>query len=185
MSPSGTERDPPEEAIRGILKSQYHAAFAMLRDAVEKCPDALWTDARFKNACWQVGYHVTFIAHTYLQRDPESLRPWARHQADVQYPDGIPGPPEPGSLLPLLPEPYSRADVLEYLAIVDGSVDGLVDAMDVLAPESGFSWYRVPKLEHQLVNLRHVQHHTAQLADRVRAATDVGVDWVGARRKKS
>jgi len=36
------------------------------------------------------------------------------------------------------------------------------------------------KLEHQLVNLRHAQHHAAQLADRLRAAVDLGTRWVGA-----
>jgi hypothetical protein len=60
-------------------------------------------------------------------------------------------------------------------------IDGAVDAMDVLASGSGFSWYPIPKLEHQVVNIRHIQHGAAQLADRVRAAADAGVDWVGAR----
>jgi hypothetical protein len=53
-----------------------------------------------------------------------------------------------------------------------------VDALDLDSPESGFSWYQVPELEHQLVNLRHMQHHTAQLADRLRSAAGVGVRWV-------
>ena len=30
------------------------------------------------------------------------------------------------------------------------------------------------KLEHQLVNLRHIQHHAAQLADRLRSAAMSG-----------
>jgi antitoxin (DNA-binding transcriptional repressor) of toxin-antitoxin stability system len=38
------------------------------------------------------------------------------------------------------------------------------------------------KLEHQLVNIRHIQHHTAQLMDRLRASEDIGVKWVGAGR---
>ena len=36
--------------------------------------------------------------------------------------------------------------------------------------------------EHQLVNLRHIQHHAAQLADRLRTARDHGVRWVGGSR---
>jgi hypothetical protein len=61
-------------------------------------------------------------------------------------------------------------------------VDGAVDALDLLSPESGFHWYEIPKLEHQMVNLRHLQHHTAQLADRLRASGDIAIKWVGARR---
>jgi hypothetical protein len=47
---------------------------------------------------------------------------------------------------------------------------------------SGFSWYKVSKLEHQIINVRHLQHHTAQLADRVRRNANVGVRWAGSRR---
>jgi hypothetical protein len=38
------------------------------------------------------------------------------------------------------------------------------------------------KLEHQFINIRHIQHHAAQLADRLRVAKNVGVAWVGMRR---
>ena len=61
-------------------------------------------------------------------------------------------------------------------------VDDAVAALDLHAPESGFSWYKVSKLEHQIINVRHIQHHTAQLADRLRSAADIGISWVGARR---
>ena len=43
-------------------------------------------------------------------------------------------------------------------------VDAAVYRLDLTAPESGFYWYRMSKLEHHLVNLRHIQHHTGQLA---------------------
>lgn len=49
------------------------------------------------------------------------------------------------------------------------------------APESGFPWYPMAKLEHQLVHLRHLQHHVGQLNDRLRAELGEGVDWVGSR----
>jgi hypothetical protein len=58
-------------------------------------------------------------------------------------------------------------------------VDGAVDAMNLTARHSGFGWYPIPKLEHQLVNIRHVQYHEAQLADRLRTATGKGVGWMG------
>ena len=45
------------------------------------------------------------------------------------------------------------------------------------APECGFSWYQMPKFEHQLVSLRHIHHHTGQLVDRLRHATGQGSPW--------
>lgn len=172
-----------EALIRSALKSQYHAALAMLRQAIELCPEDAWTGKEHRNAPWQIAYHTLFFAHLYIQIDEHAFRPWKHHVADVQVPDGIPGPPDPDSPLPLIADPYPKERVLEYCDFCIAMVDGAVDAMDVLAPESGFSWYRIPKLDHQIVNVRHIQHGAAQVADRVRAAADLGVDWVGAKRE--
>ncbi len=169
------------KSLRDALKSQYHAALAMLREAIDRCPDDLWTAGGHLHAYWQNAYHALFFAHFYLQPDEASFRPWRGHQSRVQYPDAIGGPPERDSTLPMLPEPYTRAQALEYWALCDGMVDSAIDTLDLDAPTSGFDWYPIPKLEHLLVNLRHIQHHTAQLADRLRTAADIGVRWVGAR----
>lgn len=172
-----------ERAVRSMLKSQYHSALAMLRDAIEKCPESLWQGSGHTNECWQIAYHVLFFAHAYSGQGKASFRPWKHHRADAQYPDCIPGPADPSSRLPLLPEPYTKAQALEYWSFCDGQIDAAVDAMDLASPQSGFPSYPIPKLEHQIVNLRHIQHHAAQLADRVRSAANLGVDWVGARRQ--
>jgi hypothetical protein len=165
--------------LRPILKSQYHAGFAMLKEAIERCPDDLWMSKQHRNAFWQVAYHALYFTHLYLMSDLSAFRPWAEHQSATQNPDGIPGPPEPGSTVPLVPEPYTRSQALTYWDICDTMVDGAVDALDLHNPQCGFPWYKMSKLEHQLVNLRHLQHHAAQLADRLRAALDIGVRWVG------
>jgi hypothetical protein len=167
--------------LRSILKSQYHASLAMLRESIDRCPDDLWLSAAPKNAFWQVAYHALFFTHLYLQADHTALRPWAQHQSAVQHPDGIADRPKPGSTLPLIPSPYTRAQALAYWDICDQMVDAAVDALDLHRTECGFPWYKVSKLEHQFVSIRHVQHHAAQLADRLRAALDTGVRWVGAR----
>lgn len=169
-------------ALKGALKSQFHAGLSMLRTAIERCPQDLWLRHPPRNAFWQVAYHDVFYTHFYLHTDHTSFRPWVGHREGVQHPDGIGGKADPGSKLPLIPEPYTRAQTLEYLSVTDDLVDSAIDAMDIARPDSGFPWYRMTKLEHQLVNLRHLQHHAAQLADRLRAQTDQGVGWVGSGR---
>ena len=171
------------DLLRHALKSQYHASLAMLRQALERCPDELWYAGEYRNACWQLAYHTLFFAHVYMQPNKAAFVPWAHHQSDVQHPDAIAGPPEPGSTLPLLPKPYTREQALEYCDFCIAMVDDWVDRLDLLSPESGFHWYKVSKVEHQIVNIRHIQHGAAQLADRLRARLDVGVNWVGARRR--
>jgi hypothetical protein len=185
---SATRDSVPSNFLRGMLKSQYHAALAMLRDAVERCPDDLWVNRDHTNPYWRVAYHALFYTHLYLQPSLEAFRPWERHQAYIEDLDDAPPPPEFEDAIAMPPsppqtgEPYTKAEVLEYWQFCDALVDGAVDALDLASPQSGFSWYRVPKAEHQVVSLRHIQHHTAQLSGRLRGATGVAVDWVGARR---
>ena len=152
--------------LRSVLKSQYHASLAMLREAIERCPPEKWLSNDHKNAFWQLSYHALFFAHLYLQRDEAAFRLWEKHRGEG---DGISG------------EPYTQAQVLEYWEFCDRMVDDAVDALDLDRTESGFSWYRMSKLEHQFVNIRHIQHHGAQLIDRVRSAAHVGIGWVAAR----
>ena len=152
--------------FKTALKSQYHAALAMLREAVDRCPDEEWLSRDHKNAFWQIAYHVLYFTHLYLQADEAAFDRWTQHRG---VDDGTSA------------EPYTKAQVLEYWNFVDRMVDGAVDALDLENPESGFWWYKMSKLEHQLVNLRHVQHHAAQLADRLRSAADIGINWVSSR----
>ena len=74
-----------------------------------------------------------------------------------------------------------KEEVLAYWNICDSSIDLAVDALDITNPDCGFFWYKVSKIEHQLISLRHLQHHMAQLGDRIRAATNTGIGWIGSR----
>ncbi|MDR7418589.1 MAG: DinB family protein [Armatimonadota bacterium] len=161
------------EELRRGLKSQYHACLAMLRATVRLCPDDLWFNQDgHANPFWRIAYHTLYYTHLYLQPNNRAFRAWEHHQRGIQRMDSPLGPRRP----------YTRAEVLAYGSVCDRMVDDAVDALDLAAPQSGFRWYRMPKLEHQIVNIRHVQYHQAQLADRLRAATGAGVGWADARR---
>ncbi len=172
----------PADGLRPIIKSQLHATLAMFADAVRQSTDAVWLDDARPSAFWQIAYHTLFYGHMYLHRDWASFRPWPGHRAEVRRPDALRPPRDPDSVLADLPEPYTRDQVLELCAICDAMVDDAIDGFDLTSPDCGFPWYPgVSKLEHQFIAIRHIQHHTAQLADRLRQARDVGVDWIGAR----
>lgn len=165
--------------VRAALKSQYHASLEMFKEAVDRCPEGMWLETNPVNAFWQVAYHTLFYTHMYLQPNLASFKPWAEHQSKVQYQNGFPGPAKEGSPLPLIPEPYSKAQVLAFLTICVGMVDEAIDSFDLLEPQSGFPWYSCTKLEHQIISIRHLQHHTAQLGDRLRQAGGSGLSWLG------
>jgi DinB superfamily len=156
-----------EICLRAALKSQYHAALAMIRQAIEIWPDDLWTGSA-PNPFWQVAYHTAFCTHMYLQPNEAAFRPWEHHRGGYQFLGA-----------PNVTDPYTKAQVLDYLAQCDAMTDAAVDALDLTASDCGFWWYKMSKLEHQFVNIRHIQHHMAQLAVRLRAAGVPGVDWIG------
>ena len=100
----------------------------------------------------------------YVQSEEAAFRLWEKHRGEG---DGIEG------------DPYTQAEALEYWEFCDRMVDDAVDALDLDRTESGFGWYRMSKLEHQFVNIRHIQHHGGQLIDRVRSADHVGIGLGG------
>lgn len=159
--------------LQAVLKSQYHASLAMLLDAIESCPADLWTSDAYTNPYWQVAYHALFYTDLYLQPGESEFTPWEQHRPEHHRF----GPRSEGTG-PLIP--YTSAEVAEYCRRCDATVDAAVDRLDLSAPECGFSWYQMPKLEHQLLNLRHLHHHCGQLADRLRQVAGRGLRWVGA-----
>ncbi len=163
--------------VQSALKSQYHAALKTLREAVDRCPDTMWSHSDDGSApFWRVAYHTLFFTHLYLQQEQKAFTPWSRHRNEAQYIASVPWedhrPPKPC-------EPYTRTDILEYWRECDDMVDAGIDALDLSAPQCGFPWYQMSTFEHQILNIRHVQHHAAVLSSRLRRAAGIAVPWVG------
>lgn len=168
MADDGGVAERPTE-IRAVLKSQYRAALGTMRQAIERCPEDLWVSGEDGiNPYWRIAFHALFFTHFYLQKDHRSLTRWPKHRGQLQ---DLGGPPSD--------EPYSKGEIIEYLEFCDGILDAAIDAMDLATADCGFPWYRTGKLEHQINNIRHLQHHAAQLSDRLRGATGQGLKWLG------
>jgi hypothetical protein len=163
--------------IRHALKSQYHAALKTLRLCIEACPDAAWADpADGFAAFWRAAYHTLFFTHMYLQPNHESFVPWAKHQEEAEDLGPFNGP---DGQVPKAARVFTRRELLDFWGECDAMVDGAIDRMDLEAADCGFPWYRMGKLEHQLVNLRHIQHHASALSTRLRMGHGTMVQWVG------
>jgi hypothetical protein len=151
-----------------VIKSQYWAALAMLREAIEKCPDDMWLDASYSNPFWGNAYHAIFFAYLYLHPSEEDYLPWENLQEDGEL---LVYPSEPAT-------PYSKAAVLAYLEHCLAYMEAQVDTLD-LEGESGFYWLPFNKLELQFYNIRHIQQHTGELCERLGAHGEIEVGWVG------
>jgi DinB superfamily len=163
-----------DRAIQHTVARQYRASLAMLRQAIELCPEPLWLSEDHRNRYWHIAYHTVFYTHLYLQPSEADFRAWPKHRKDSQYLG--PRPSAPGETRKVEP-PCTKAEVIEYLELCRSEVEARVPGLD-LAAASGFSWLPFNKLEVQFYNIRHLQHHTGQLADRLRTAAGIGVAWV-------
>lgn len=168
----------PRMDIRPALKSQYHAALKTLRLCIDACPDDYWADpADGYSAFWRAAYHTLFFTDMYLHAAHADFRPWANHQEETEDLDPFNGP---DGQVPKPSVPYSRSELLAYWAMCDAKVDACIDALDLTSPDCGFPWYKsMGKLEHQLVNIRHSQHHAGSLSTRLRMRAGIMINWVG------
>ncbi len=57
------------------------------------------------------------------------------------------------------------------------SVDFTIDSLDLATPDSGFHWYKIPKLDHEILSIRHLMTHAGQLDAILRTHDLGGVDW--------
>lgn len=159
--------------LKEAIKSQYHASLEMLRKAIKACPESLWTSQEYQNPFWHVAFHVLFYTHFYLQDKEEDFIPWEKHRDGYTSLDMEDITPEDTT-------PMRREDILDYQHFCVRQVDERVDVLD-LAADSGFYWLPFDKLELQLYNIRHIQHHAGELYERLGANDVEELAWIGTR----
>ena len=73
-----------DSELKRALKGQYHAGLAMLREAIEKCPEELWTAGAFPRNTWRIAFHAIFYTHLYLQTEESAFQPWAKGRESIR-----------------------------------------------------------------------------------------------------
>jgi len=158
------------DIIKSSLRSQYTAALQMLYNVIEITANDLWDSKDQVSRSWQVAYHTLYYYRLYMFQNLEKHILWNMHRDGAQNLHPNEGE-EPMT-------PYTQQELLELTKLCIENVESDLQALDITAEESGFPWYKVSKLEHQMVNLRHLQHHVAQLQDRLRNHKNQGISWI-------
>ena len=147
----------------------------MLKGAIMNCDDELWNSQKYGNQFWHICYHVLFYADLYLSEDEYSFNPWSHHKKEYQFLGNVPYPPYH---IPVIDGLYSKQEVLDYFNLIFNSLESRI-AKTNLDETSGFFWLPFNKLELQLYNIRHIQHHAAQLIERLREEKNISIEWIG------
>lgn len=137
---------------KDALWGQYGAAMDSLELAIDACPDELWGDRSRFPEYWYVVYHTLFFLDYYTSENREAYAPPAPFTLAELDPAGV------------LPERvYSKEEMRRFLEHgrqnVRAKIAGMTD--ETAASDAGFRG--LTQLEHLLYNMRHVQHHMAQL----------------------
>ena len=158
-----------------VLVAQYKAALKMLRATLLATPEEVWNDANYEIRTWRLAYHTLYYAKLYLSPSFNTFAIW---NEAIEYAECLGGTWE---------DPHARVDVEgvhtveELIHFLDLLLVDLPEVIDVvpLEADSGFEWYPCSRLELHLNNIRHIQHHTGQIIERIRTHGINGIAWVG------
>ena len=168
MTPSSavpTMRPEIDTSWKEMLWQQFGASIDMLENAVDACPDQLWGDQsrhpQFQ--FWYMVFHTLFWLDLDLSGNTKGFAPPAPFTLEEldpagAYPDRV----------------YTKHELKTYLAHDRNkcreAIRGLTEARArerVIVPNAD-----MPFLELLLYNMRHIQHHTAQLNWMLRLTID-------------
>ena len=156
-------------AWKAIVWDQFGAAIDMLENAVRACPDDLWSDRSRQPEYWYLVYHTLFWLDLYLSGSVEGFVPPAPFTLEELDPAGV------------LPErPYTKKELQAYLEDLRKKCRAAIDALtdESERERHRFGWGEVSYSELLLYNMRHVQHHAAQLNLILRQQIDSAPGWV-------
>lgn len=155
-----------KNTLQKALWNQFGASIDMLENAILACPDALWDG---QGNFWYNAYHCLFFLDYYLTPDPVHFvppPPFSESEFEDRMPDRV----------------YRKVELLHYLQLCREKCRGLISGLTPAAAarrwrnSSGSMDFSL--LEITLYNMRHVQHHAAQLNLLLRQGIDDAPDWV-------
>ena len=172
------------DTIKTSIVDQYEAALSMLKACVDKCPDTVWNGPVANYRFWQVVFHTLFFTDLYLGPNAESFRRQPFHLDHAAFFGDYDADYEPFE--DPAPRPYDKASLLIYLEFCRRKVTEALSAetVETLSAPDGFGKPEFSRAKLHLYNIRHIQHHAAQLSLRLRLDANEGICWVGSGRRE-
>jgi hypothetical protein len=155
-----------KKQINESLWQQFGASIDMLENAIKMCPEMLWdNDKKF----WYNAFHCLFWLDYYLSIEPSKFSPPIPFTLSEFDTSGA-----------LPNRTYSKQELLKYLQINREKCYQLISNLDdELMNTRWINEYKnFSVFEILLYNMRHVQHHAAQLNQLLRLSIQDAPKWV-------
>ena len=134
------------------------------------CPDRLWSDRTQRPEFWYLVFHTLFWLDFYLSQPAETFTPPPPFGLEEMDPAGV------------IPDrPYTKAELGAYLEHCRRKCRERIASLTEAEARRRYVATTGAELEIAellLYNLRHVQHHSAQLNLILRQQTDSATRWV-------
>lgn len=170
------------ETLRESIINQFDAAASTINACIDACPDAAWNGPVVNLKFCQATFHVLFFADFYMGETEEDFlnEPFHRENAHV-FRDYEELEPRAPVLL------YEKPWVKTYLSYCRKRCHDVVGAetAEMLTAKAKFPRKGFSRAELHIYNIRHLQHHAAQLSMRLRINSQTDIPWFRSGWKES
>jgi uncharacterized damage-inducible protein DinB len=158
-----------DNTLKTIIWQQFGASIDMLENAIDACPASLWGDRSKVPEFWYTAFHTLFYLDLYLSETDAGFAPPAPFTL---------GEMDERGLMPN--RVYTKEELKTYLVHGREKCRRTIAAMTAERAyrRCGFEWLDISVAETLLYNMRHVQHHAAQLNMMLRQNVDSAPRWV-------
>jgi hypothetical protein len=162
--------------IKELLANQFAAALCTLNTCIGRCPESAW-NAKVGNARFcQVAFHALFYTDYYLGENEGSFREQLFHRDHQEFFGDYEEfeDREPVRL-------YERGAIKVYVQHCRRKAAEAIAAEteESLQAQASFQRRTFSRAELHVYNIRHIQHHAAQLSLRLRIDAQVDIPWIG------
>ena len=147
----------------------------MLGACIDRCPASKWQAPVANHTFCQVAFHTVIFTDLYLGSDVKSVReqPFHRGHATIfadyeEFEDRVPQ------------QVYEKPFIKEYLQHCREKAGRVIlaETAETLAKTPGFARKDFSRGELHVNNIRHIQHHAAQLSLRQRIDSGIDIPWI-------
>lgn len=143
-----------QNKINEYLLAQFGASIDMLEEAIDLCPSEIWNQSTGFSDFWYKAFHTLFFIDFYLTESPEKFTPFKDFGITELDPEGI------------LPDKvHTKEELKSYVEHCRDKCKTTIEGLSeqYINNDYTFDTLKLKFFELILYNMRHVQHHTAQL----------------------
>lgn len=164
------------DTFQSLLANQFEASFCMLCACLDRCPESSWNAPVANHKFCQAAFHTLFYADFYLSPSENDFRTQPFHLEHAEF---FRDYEEFESRPPI--HLYDRPAIKTYLDHCRAKAKAIVPAetAESLTAKAAFTRRDISRAELHVYNIRHIQHHIAQLSLRLRLDHQIDIPWVG------